>query len=464
MTLSDLFRGLSVPRARSFERALARPGATQAKLRRQIACEQAQTVWGRRHGVRSEQDFHRLPACAWAEFDGAIERGEVVYGRVVAHELTSGSGGTQKRVPLTRRGLGSFSDAVLLQAHDVLRTTTVEGALWLAVTPRLHVAEQGLADERSYLRGPLGRLLASRWIVPEGGDLPAGPDWQRAVARGLAERRDLAVVSVWSPSLWLGLLDRLQQEPALAPLALRSAVCAGDWQQVWPKLQLVSCWDGAAAAPVADKVRERMPGVWVQGKGLWATEGAVTVPWRGSMVPLIQGAVVELEVEGVVRPLDTLRTGEVGDLVISVPGGLPRYRLGDRVRVGARVRATPTLELVGRSDDVVDLVGEKLSERHVLRVLSELGVAGRGILAPASTADHYVLLCEGPVAVEALEARLCEAHHYALARALGQLHSARVVMEPDWEQRVEQAWHHAGVRLGDAKPTALWRHGSLLLR
>ena len=463
MTLSGVFRGLSTPRARSFERALAQPGSAQARLRREIALQQAATPWGRRHGVRSASDFHRLPLCSWADFDGAIERGEVVCGRVVAHELTSGSGGPQKRVPLTRRALGCFSDAVLLQAHDVLRTVPVNGALWLAVTPRLGVAE-GLADERDYLQGPLGRLLASRWIVPEGHDLPAGPSWQRAVARGLAARSDLAVVSVWSPSLWLGLLDRLQQEPELAPASVRSAARSGDWQRVWPQLQLLSCWDGAAAAPVADRVRQRMPGVWVQGKGLWATEGAVTIPWRESMVPLVQGVVIEVDVDGEVRPLDTLRAGQQGDLVISLPGGLPRYRLGDRVRVGPRCRATPTLELVGRSDDVVDLVGEKLSEQHVLSVLAKLGLAGRAVLTPAPSGDGYVLLCDVDVAAAALEEGLCRAHHYALARALGQLQPARVQVEPSWRLRVEQAWQQAGVRLGDAKPIVLWRHGSLVLR
>ena len=58
------------------------------------------------------------------------------------------------------------------------------------------------------------------------------------------------------------------------------------------------------------------------------------------------------------------------EVVITQPGGLLRYRLGDRVAVRGRHRGTPVLAFVGRADAVCDLVGEKLAEPFVADALA----------------------------------------------------------------------------------------------
>src|SRR5207244_6244599 len=55
----------------------------------------------------------------------------------------------------------------------------------------------------------------------------------------------------------------------------------------------------------------------------------------------------------------------------STAGGLWRYRLGDRVVVDGFRNKCPSLTFIGRSEDVSDLCGEKLSAQFVKEAIDE---------------------------------------------------------------------------------------------
>src|SRR5262249_47197665 len=127
--------------------------------------------------------------------------------------------------------------------------------------------------------------------------------------------------------------------------ALREAIDGRgrvDVRRLWPELALVSLWMDAEAARALSPLRERLPGAELQGKGLLATEGVVTLPLFDAPAPVLAvrshfyelvPAEAAAEAPGA-RPrlAHELEVGRCYDVVMSTSGGLLRYRLGDRVR------------------------------------------------------------------------------------------------------------------------------------
>src|SRR5205823_4574915 len=88
--------------------------------------------------------------------------------------------------------------------------------------------------------------------------------WRAETVRHLAAARDLELISVWSPTFLLRLLDDL-----------------GEPRDIWPSLKVVSCWTGGASKPFADALAARLPHARLLPKGLLSTETVVTVPaWQ----------------------------------------------------------------------------------------------------------------------------------------------------------------------------------------
>lgn len=432
---------LAWPAAR-FEAALRDPEAAQARLRARLIDRARATAYGR--GFRRWED---VPVVDWEDIAPWVARQRAEEGpvlvpdRVVRYETTSGSTGAAKPIPYTRPLLRSFTRMLAVWAHDLLARGPAfrTGRLYFSVSPDLdgprataRGVPEGAVDDRDYLAGPSGWLLRPFWRSPPGVAAIRDPEtFRRTVATFLAHEERLEVISVWSPSFLRVLLDWMVAHRAELP----RAEAVGDWPRYWPELKLVSCWDRAGAAGPAEALRRAFPGVRVQGKGLLATEAPLTVPLIGrGDAPLVDEVVIELEDERGVRPLVDAEPGGVYRLVVSQAAGLLRYRLGDEVRVDGRVEATPSFHLVGRGE-VVDLVGEKLHERFVADALAGVGMPA-GFVALVGAGDRYRLVVErldrpGPALAGAVDAALCAAHHYRLARRLGQLGPVEVVVDPD---------------------------------
>jgi hypothetical protein len=476
--------------ARAHRRSLARPARAQRRLLRELAARAARTEYGRHHGVRCAGDLReRLPIVGYDDLLPWIERQVEREGRVLvdepvrSYEKTSGSSGPAKLIPYTASLLRSFARMFAVWAHDVLargpRLRT--GALYVCVSPSFAPRRPtargvpvGLDDDADYLGAPLRALLAPLLVMPPGASRERDPEaFKRLVGTHLALASHLEIVSVWNPSFFNVLLDWIEGNRAEVAAGLRArrdpraaaleGACA-DWSRLWPELKLVSCWASASAQPLARALALRLPGVAVQGKGLLATEAPITIPSyaAGGFVPLVDDVLYELEAEdGRVVLLHEAQIGRTYRLVLSQRGGLLRYRLGDRVRVTHAYGATPCLDFVGRGDDVSDLVGEKLTEPFVRGALDACDLGGaffRALVPVRAPRPHYVLVVDREPragAEAALEAALCHAHHYAHARALGQLGPARVAVVPAAEDALRD--HHArrGMRWGDRKPRAL---------
>jgi len=465
-------RGLRValaPAAMRFGLALRRPRWEQRRLRRRLARQLAHTAYGRHVGVRSERDWARVPVVTadqlepWLARQRAEEGPVITPHRVRFYEKTSGSSGRAKYIPYTAELQRGLRDLFAVWAHDVLSRGAKlrTGRIYVSASPRLGPPETtgrgrpvGLEHDGAYLGGALQVLLGAHWAGPPPGARHADADaFLDDVAESLLRTSDLEVVSVWNPTFLEVILDRIAGIHGEEP----------DWLAVWPELKVVSCWDAAAAAPMADRLRRRLPHVWVQGKGLLSTEAVVTVPWvrAHGCVPFVHHTLIELLTDdGEALPLCDAELGRTYEVVVSTAGGLARYRLGDRVRATHRYGAVPCLQFVGRAGGVCDLVGEKLDDALVADALRVAQTEpGFATLVPVmGPPAHYVVVSDRPVALDRLEQHLMGAHHYGLARRLGQLGPLQSVVDRHAARWITEREGRRGMRMGDVKPRALQLH------
>jgi hypothetical protein len=459
-----LLRLYCAPRAAAFARALTDVAGAQRRALARILRECADTEYGRSlklaPGLGIEAFRERTPLVDYAGLEPWIERqrahgGAVLARGVRAYEPTSGSSGAAKHIPYNGALLRSFRALFAVWAHDLLAhlLRPRSGKTFISVSSPVRGAA-AFADDREYL-GAVSRALVSRFLVlpPRLAAGASAEAWRDALARALLSHRDLEIVSVWNPSYFLILLEHLEQ---------REGKC--DWQELWPRLQLISCWRDAAAAAPAARLAALFPRATLQGKGLLATEAPVTVPLAaaGGCVPLADEIFLELEdASGRLRLLhEAERDGEY-EIVLSQAAGLLRYRLGDRVRVTGFHRSAPLLAFLGRAGGVADLVGEKLNEALVAEALAGLVQAGAFCtllpVLPEQGRPYYRLLTDDPRPglAQDLEAALLQAFRYREARRLGQLEAVQATRRADMRRAVHDALIACGMKAGDIKDRAL---------
>lgn len=522
---SALYRAAAAPASARFARALRDPTAAQAAILQRILRENRDTDFGREHGfaeIRTAADFRaRVPVRDFAELEGWIRRacdGEsnvLTAAPVRFVEPSGGTSGLSKEVPYTASLLAEFSAATMPWIADMLanRPALRGGQAYWAVSPPSRRRERtaggvpvGMEHDSDYFP-PLVRALLDRSLgVPRAvSRIPDLAACRRVTLRALLAMPELAMISVWSPSFltllagaldeeWDALLGEMESGRVAAGLApdlraeleralpARPALATSlrrrfgrrapeDLGAVWPRLTLISCWADGHAPRALEGMRRRFPRVEVQGKGLLATEGVVSIPLFRAEAPVaaVTSHYLEFLPDGDTDSavgVHELEPGATYEVVLTTGGGLYRYRLKDRVRVEGRLDRTPTLRFVGRADRASDLAGEKLTPELVEHVLAsaaaEIGIHPPfALLAPSwGEPPRYRLYAQAaPDDVRALaaavERTLIGAHHYALCRALGQLGPIEGVAVTDGERVYERVCTARGQRAGSIKPPAL---------
>lgn len=520
-----------------FQAALWNPRLAQERALRRLIRRNRNSGYGRRHdfhAIRGAGDFAaRVPLAEYEDFATAINAAragvdfDLSASRPLLLEPTSGSSGAPKLIPVTAALRREFAAAVqpwiawLYLAHPGL----LLGRQYWAISPNTtsplagadsaHAVPVGFADDADYL-GVAGRLL-SRGVLaapPELRHVADPESFLQWTLLFLLREKNLRLVSVWHPSFLTLLLDSIPRHLAAITDALRTGILpagaaippglrtrlarrfradprrAAELSEldpathperigrIWPRLAVISCWEGPRAEPWLGALREHFPQAVIQGKGLLATEGCVTLPTGcGKFHPCaIRSHYLEFIAipDGRVHPLWELERGGTYSVVLTTGGGLWRYRLHDEVRVTGFLRATPCLEFVGKDNAVSDLVGEKLHERHVAGALKavETATGVRPIFAMVvpekacgSRAGGYRLLLELPSGraepgaardwADAVERELCRNFHYAHARRLGQLEALQVIPIRNGLAEYRCACESRGTRLATLKPPAL---------
>jgi hypothetical protein len=524
----------AAPAYAAFCAALRDPRRAQERILSRYIAVNAQSVFGREHGFESiggVDDFRRrVPVRDYDGFAAYIDRvaaGEpsvLTAAPVLRLVPSSGSTRAAKLIPHTAELQREFNRAIDPWIADLFFRDPLlaDGCAYWSISPvarRTSLSSSavptGYDDDGEYLGGLRKRLVEALMAVPPAvRHLQDMETFRYATLRFLLARRDLRLVSVWHPSFFELLLDALPaywddlcrdiaRGTLTPPGGLDHHACAKDLLRslrpderraaelraigpqrcgdLWPQLRLISAWGSGHAAGAAMALSKRFGRAALQPKGLLATEAFVTLPFQGRWPLAIRSHFFEFEDDaGRALGADELRDGGEYALIVTTAGGLWRYRLGDRVRMRGRLGRTPSLEFVGRDDQVVDHFGEKLSQGFVSAVLERLWLNGAkssssrprfAVLAPAGEngAARYSLLLEKscePLPAD-LPARLDEAlsanPHYAYCRALGQLQAPTVVaVDGDAYLTYASAQMARGQRLGDIKVDALSGDRSLV--
>ena len=493
---------------------LRNPALAQSALLKELLRDAAATEYGRAHGVRAGDDYEafaaRLPLVGYDRLREWIERQQQTEGKVIVaervlfYELTSGSNGAAKQIPYTQSLKDSFNRMFAVWLYDLLaRGPRFEtGKLFISISPAFQQKPKtargvrvGLEDDAEYLNPWMRGLLKRFFVVPPAiKRLRDATDFKHALAVLLLAEARLEAISIWNPSLLEALLDFIAARRAALIDDLRRGSIRRDgfayqfkrashkrlslldeqpidWARIWPHLKLISCWTDANARAAAQRLGERFPDVLIQGKGLLATEAPMTLPLieAGGCVPMVGEVFYEfIDDSGKLSRLHELEAGREYEIIVTPRGGLARYRIGDRVRVTHFYQSTPCLEFIGRSDGVCDLVGEKLNESFVQSCLSQLvdSASRFQILLPVMAASgpcHYALVTDelaGDVKgfAKRLDEAFCEAHHYQLARRLGQLAPLRVCVAPAARDTYNDYFISKGMKWGDIKDQCLIRN------
>lgn len=493
--------------------ALHDPARAQQRLLKDLLRDTAATEYGRAHGIKSNDDYEtfaaRLPLARyddigeWIVRQQQTERQVIAAERILFYELTSGSSGTAKQIPYTRSLKNVFNRMFAAWLYDLLAHGPgfETGKLFISISPVFQERPKtgrgvpvGLDDDADYLNGWMRGLIKRFFVVPASIKRVHTADaFKHALAALLLAESRLEAISIWNPSLFEVLLDFIEAsrdaliddlqrgslrrdevsftfEPASRQRLSLLSQQPLDWPRVWPRLKLISCWADANAGAAARRLGGRFPDVFMQGKGLLATEAPMTLPLirAGGSVPLAGDVFYEfLDDAGRLSRLHELEAGREYEIVVTARGGLPRYRVGDRVRATRVYHATPCLEFIGRSDAVCDLVGEKLNETFVQSSLSRLadGSSRFQTLLPVITgagSSYYVLVIDelagDPFAfAQQVDETLCQAHHYGVARRLGQLAPLQVRRAPAARAAYYDFFIDKGMKWGDIKHQFLIR-------
>ena len=485
---------------RSFKSAASCPRQTQQSLLKTILNKACASQFAERYRLSPDMsvaDFRKsVPVTNYAEHYvediKRIQQGEpyvLTNQQVYRLVPTTGSSGKVKLIPYTRLLKRSFQRVVNTWIYDLARQypQAFRGKSYWSVTPVVKqpfgesVVPVGFESDAAYL-SPIGRLLAKRAIVeaPFFDGNETAETVIRLTALQLLSESNLSLISVWSPTLLLNILSTIWNDQE----ALLRALAAGDdrfvkrndsgsilrlkrnpkrarWiervfdalrdqtslaKSVWPRLSLISCWGDAGSKTYFKALKKLEPQIPVQAKGILSTEGCVSLPMGTSAghLPAIESSFLEFIPEsanGEVLLLDQLEIGQVYEVLITTFGGLYRYATGDQIKVTAICDGLPNFELMGRTNQMIDLVGEKVPLRVIEQATLEcLGLESAPerfwVVAPvAAIPAYYRIYISGLKQSRELEKvllnRLRKNPHFSNAESLGQIVKPEIRSLPD---------------------------------
>lgn len=434
---------------------------------------------------------------------------------VVRYQPTSGSSTAIKWIPYSREFLNELDHAIspwvgnlYRSCPEIARGRHYWSLSWLPESWR-HLAKGDFNDDMTLLSFGKQWLARLTQAVPgKLANVKSSNDALFATTTLLAGDQRLAVLSVWSPVFALMLMDRMAQwheeiseclmqghwgerDQALSGIRCpRNPYAAtllqhwngehesGFYQALWPQLVLISAWDTASSDVWAKRLQQRLPDAVFEGKGLWATEGVVTIPFKARYPLAYQSHFYEFQDldTGRILPSWLLQTGQQVMPLLTTGSGLLRYALDDRVEVTGFYGDVPCLKFLGRNAGV-DLVGEKLTADDAISLFTQLNsflnVTPVTLIGVDSSTTHskekpgYLLLLDSKLsdpterirANKIAEHHLCRNFHYKLARELGQLADVKVISDQNMHKVYMAVCRSRGMVEGNIKiePLIHWQ-------
>lgn len=404
------------------------------------------TVYGEKYGfsdIKKLDDFqNKIPITTYEDylpFIQKIKNGEsniLTAEKVLLLEPSSGSTSAKKLIPYTKGLKREFSTAIAKWLWDLNKhfPKLKWGQMYFSITPQNNDQDGivGFAGDDEYIGGLIGKWIANKFAVPNSVKNISDMDkfWEKTI-NYIKNAKNLRFISIWNPTFLSIMLEKAH-------------MCAKD---LFPDLEVISCWaDGNSEIP-AQKLKKAFPDVYIQPKGLLATEGIMTIPIEGVGKRLTNSHFFEFRAEnGDILTKERLEKGKNYDIILTTSGGLYRYDIGDIVRYNGNL----CFDFVGKRSNISDFYGEKLNEEHVRGIIKDNCFK---ILVPGE--NEYILYSENDVDIDEIESKLRGNFHYDYCRKLGQLEKLKLVIIKNGEQQYIENCLRFGMRLGDIKPTYL---------
>ncbi|MCA0428288.1 MAG: GH3 auxin-responsive promoter family protein [Bacteroidetes bacterium] len=497
---------------RRFMNQATRVDVVQRNLLCQLMQANAQTDYGKRYGFSRIKDFesyqNQVPLLEdWQELEPYIQamemgkEGVLHTGKLLAFEETSGTSGPSKLIPYTKALRNQFQQAIGIWMFDLWKRhrRAFAGKSFWSVSPALRKSRTneagiqiGLTEDSDYFNPVIARLIRATQALsqPISNELHATAYYREVLVQLLA-CKELSFISCWSPSYFLMVDDHLrnhwnellegQTKSRYGELAQLNPM-QFTWKQVWPGLELLSCWTSAQSALFVSVVQGKLGDVRIQGKGLLATEFVCSIPMASHAHPLLTytSMVYEFrrEQDGKIYLAHELKVGDMYELIISNAAGLYRYATKDLVLCKGHYKQIPALEFLGRKGEQSDLVGEKLTGFQVSQALQQVYsnlLQQVNFIALKAWSEEgkngYHLLLETPEALfssfqerlTCFEDELKRNPYYAQALQLEQLQPIRLKLLPLGTAKRLKAWQdmHQPIPDGQQKPRILYRLNQL---
>ena len=314
--------------------------------------------------------------------------------KVILLEETSGTSSFSKLIPYTnllkkeiQKGVGPWMNALYENYKNAFK-----GSSYWSFSPPLKKKRKtsagipiGIEDDTDYFN-PFSKFLLSKILaVPTFLKKELHSDtFYFQTFEHLLMNDNLSFISVWSPTFFLQLDNFLSNHEEQLIYSLKKSFGSNNkrlvylektittsytWKDVWPDLNVLSCWCDAQSSLWIDKVQAVIGDVYIQGKGLLSTEGICSVPLLKDRSPILTVNSHFYEFRTLdseeIYLADELKNNEIYEIIITNGGGLYRYASGDLIQIDGFYGQAPTFKFLGRKNSSSDLVGEKLSEFQV---------------------------------------------------------------------------------------------------
>jgi hypothetical protein len=149
----------------------------------------------------------------------------------------------------------------------------------------------------------------------------------------------------------------------------------------WPSLNLLGCWLGGSVGCQADKLSVYYGNIPKRDIGYLASEGNFTMPYEDSTpagILALQNNYYEFIPEELAEQdhpqvllSHELKTGKTYKVLLTNESGLYRYDINDTVAVEKFYNQTPVLAFIRKTNDVLNITGEKVHINQLLMALEK---------------------------------------------------------------------------------------------
>jgi hypothetical protein len=406
----------------------------QLLLLQDILNENKDTEFGKEHNfseIKNIDDFRKnVPTCNYDDLEKYVTRhtnGEsnvLVKESPISYATTSGTTGTPKFIPITRRAqLESHQNTTRIYSHSIFKECpeAFEGTILTIVSP----AEEGKTPDGTTFGSTSGQLMLSlNKVIKDKYTIPyeiltlenyetrnyciillgiqntvtmlstANPSTLNLLAKQGNNWQNQLLLDIengqLNPSLDIPdtirklVQDKLEANPILAR-QLRLAASKDPERKLRPKhywnnLKLITCWTGGNSIVFLENMKEWYGEVNIRDLGYLASEIRGSIPLHNndsSGVLTIGENFFEFVKVSDIDETDPhyylayeLEVGQRYYILFTTKAGLYRYNINDIIEVTGYTLNTPNIVFLQKGKGVTNITGEKLYEKQLLNAVS----------------------------------------------------------------------------------------------